>query len=309
MELSVARHLGQFAGKELIYIPNPGNAGDSLIAAATYQLLDHLGLTYRTPRFQRLKAKDRIVVYGGGGNLVGPHTFCARVCREVHASAERLIILPHTIKNVTPLLREFGSNVDIFCREEPSYDYVRTHARKANVFLADDMALGLNAQDIREPFSGLAGNLGLIIRYAKNKLLTDEGLPSWSNVVRATRRRTTRRRLHSYHNGDSLSCFRTDPEKSEFAIPPDNIDVSEVFKFGVNPKSIAFLSAFEVLQFLQRFKTIHTNRLHMAIGGALCGCQVKFYPNNYYKCRAVYLFSLAERYQNVEWMGEPDQGR
>ena len=41
----------------------------------------------------------------------------------------------------------------------------------------------------------------------------------------------------------------------------------------------------------------------MAIAGALTGRTVKFYPNNYYKCEAVYRSSMQERFPNVHWMG------
>ena len=304
MDSSVARHLREFVGEEIIYIPNPGNAGDSLIAAATYQLFDQLGLTYVTPRFQHIQPRNRIVIYGGGGNLVSPGTFSGRLCRELHKEARRLIILPHTIKNVSPLLQAFGPNVDVFCRERTSYEYVSSQAKSANTFLADDMAIGLRINDPNGPYPGQLGGLSPLLIYVHKKLFTKDGLPSLSNVLRATRRKSIRERLERLTNADTLFCFRTDPEKSQIPIPENNVDVSEVFRFGVSPRIIAYLAAYEVFRFLGRFETIHTNRLHMAIGGALAGCQVKFYENNYYKCRAVYLYSLAGRFPNVEWMSQ-----
>lgn len=58
---------------EVLYIPNPGNAGDALIAAATYQVLDDLGINYLIKRHKDDMESDvsgRVVIYGGGGNLI-----------------------------------------------------------------------------------------------------------------------------------------------------------------------------------------------------------------------------------------------
>ena len=44
-------------GKKFVYLPNPGNAGDSFIAHATYQLFDRLDLEY--------EIGDELATYSG----------------------------------------------------------------------------------------------------------------------------------------------------------------------------------------------------------------------------------------------------
>ena len=43
------KYLGQFRNFKVCYIPNPGNAGDSLIASATFQLLKKYEIEYYLP--------------------------------------------------------------------------------------------------------------------------------------------------------------------------------------------------------------------------------------------------------------------
>src|SRR5690625_1859195 len=53
------------------YIPNPGNAGDSLIAAATSQVLRQAGIRWKLLDHRPAPPmKDCVLLYGGGGNFV-----------------------------------------------------------------------------------------------------------------------------------------------------------------------------------------------------------------------------------------------
>lgn len=101
-----------------------------------------------------------------------------------------------------------------------------------------------------------------------------------------------------------LNCFRTDLEMTEIELTPDNIDLSELYKFGtVHPYLIEY-SASKFLKFLNKYAEIRTNRLHVSIGGALLGKKVYLYPNNYFKNKAVYEYSLKDKYPNIHWMGD-----
>jgi exopolysaccharide biosynthesis predicted pyruvyltransferase EpsI len=53
---------------------------------------------------------------------------------------------------------------------------------------------------------------------------------------------------------------------------------------------------------MRKFEEIRTDRLHVAIAGAVLGKSVKFHPNNYFKCRAVFEYSMAHRFSTVEWV-------
>jgi len=53
---------------------------------------------------------------------------------------------------------------------------------------------------------------------------------------------------------------------------------------------------------LDLFDEVRTNRLHDAICAGLLGKRVKMYPNSYFKNRAVYEFSMRDRFPDVEWV-------
>lgn len=54
------------------------------------------------------------------------------------------------------------------------------------------------------------------------------------------------------------------------------------------------------------FKTIHTDRLHIAIAGSLLGRNVNLYANSYFKIRAIYYSSLENHYPKTSFMGRRD---
>jgi len=54
--------------------------------------------------------------------------------------------------------------------------------------------------------------------------------------------------------------------------------------------------------YINRFETIHTNRLHVAITGALLGKQVTLSGNSYFKNRAIFKTSLEPNFPNVKFV-------
>jgi hypothetical protein len=110
-------------------------------------------------------------------------------------------------------------------------------------------------------------------------------------------------RLMARPPGGVLNCFRLDGEATDIAIPEDNIDLPIVLMFGVSPAPVAHHAARSLIAALLRFDEIRTNRLHVAIAAGLAGQRTLFYPNNYFKCRAVWEFSMRDRFPHVTWMG------
>ncbi len=59
-----------------------------------------------------------------------------------------------------------------------------------------------------------------------------------------------------------------------------------------------------MINFLEEYKVVNTDRLHVAILASLLGKEVNFYPNSYYKNEAVYNYSLFNRYpKNMLYYG------
>lgn len=303
MKDDIHSYLSQFLTERVVYIPNPGNAGDSVIATATYQCFNSLGLNYELPDPRYLDAEGKTIIYGGGGNLVGPGTFSYKTISRLHANARRLVILPHTIKNVDSLLSDFGSNVDIICRERVSYEYVRKNARRANAFLMDDMAFNLDCKKTLEWSSRIYTIPSLVGSYLISKALRANYAPGIRNILRMPMLSYRRKRIGRLVDKSKIHCFRTDGERTNMEIPPDNYDISQLLMAGVEMPAAAFLAASEVLRLLSVYDEIHTNRLHIGISSALLGKNVRFYANNYYKCQAVYEYSMKNRFPNLTWMG------
>jgi len=145
MEIDIHDYLKQFSHQAVTYIPNPGNACDSLIATATYFLFDKHHIKYVT-RFsdeEVQKIKRGIVFYGGGGSLVRYYNFSDKIIRNVVNNCEKLIILPHTIEGHFSLLHNLPDHVEILCREFKSYQYVKSIGIQ-NVYLCNDLAFSFD---------------------------------------------------------------------------------------------------------------------------------------------------------------------
>ena len=301
--MDLAAYLTSIDGT-LYYYPNPGNAGDSLIASATYQLFrkNNIDIRLITSR-RRFDAKGKIAVYGGGGNFGSDRVGAAPFVKQYHRDAKRLVVLPHTVNGCETLLAELGPNVDIICRELTTYHHVAKHATRANVYLADDVAFGMDISEILKAVPRPAFPLELLrklyyrmLRDARAEEAISLRATYLSAIFRLSELTKGRKDFRILH------CFRTDRERTNISIPPGNLDLSKIFAFGTSDVVTASHAAHCLIRIVNRCETLHTNRLHIAIAGALLGKHVMMYPNNYHKCRSVYEFSMRERFPNVCWV-------
>jgi len=91
----------------------------------------------------------------------------------------------------------------------------------------------------------------------------------------------------------TLNVFRLDKESVLETLPEPNMDLSYQ---GYATKPLD-----ELIDALQRYGQINTDRLHIAICAALLGRQVRLFPNSYYKNKAVYDYSL-KRFPNISFI-------
>ena len=272
--MSMKEFLQGYKDREIIYVPNPGNAGDSMIAYGTFQVFDSMNLNWRIVKREKHndcyywpRFKDKLLFYGGGGNLVGGLYGACKNFLLSNKGRNEIVVLPHTVANEDSFIKGLDKNVKIICREEISYKYVRElMSHKENALLSDDMALHIKG-----------------IEEYKNK--EGEGI---------------------------LNCFRKakDKEASGIKIPADNVDVSSRLKFKSwehdqkSPQDdvdIMKQVSLSVFDYLSRFSVINTNRAHMAIGGSLLNREVNMFSNSYYKNRAIYDYSLKGNYPNTRY--------
>jgi len=112
-------------------------------------------------------------------------------------------------------------------------------------------------------------------------------------------------RKYSYPNTDrTLNCFRTDCEKKSTNYPKNNIDLSMVDPYNLNPVDKKDTIAInKLLNYLTEFTDVHTDRLHIAIMATFLGRKVFLYHNSYWKNKAVYDCSL-KKFPNIQFCGE-----
>jgi exopolysaccharide biosynthesis predicted pyruvyltransferase EpsI len=287
--LPIEEYLADLQDEELIYVPNPGNGGDSLIALAAFRIFHDLRLNVSIADSDT-ELTNRVVLYAGGGSLVNEYGHAAQKLSRLHKKVKKLIILPHTINAYTDLISEFGENVDILCRELSTLDYVLSTVRKANVFLVHDLAFSLDVQGILRDRDLLDRQLqqDLRLRMGKKFYIADLSKRLFQKSER------------------ELVCFRQDVEQTSIPRPPENVDLSIRVNYDhsqSDPHLVA-KTVFNILFFMNGYARIVTNRLHLGIAGALLGKAVELYPNSYNKNESIYRFSMQQRFPNVRWVKE-----
>lgn len=294
LKTNVAEFLSQF--KQAYFIPNHGNAGDSLIAHATYKVFEIAKLNYKIIDLDRLGNQDIIkilkgktVIYGGGGNLVDDYTYARNFIEKAIQSASELIILPHTILGHQDVIEKLGANAHIFCREQESYNYVTKHAKSTNVYFADDMALCLDARKTLEE------GKKYFLPIFSSKELFRMTIYRW--------RRLIINHLKSKITGSkTLYAYREDVEKTDIPIPSTNLDISKIFTLYNFDEYHTFETSYRFLKFIDAYDEVHTNRLHVSIGALLLGKKVYLSDNSYGKNRAIYEASLKDKFKNLIWV-------
>ena len=128
--------------EKIILIPNPGNAGDSIIMLGILQFLNDYGIDFEIGNILNTYS-DKFLMYGGGGNLISLYNNCKEFILR-NSKENTIIILPHTVSGVDDLLRMniVKDNIIFFCREMTSYEYVKCFSD--NVYLDHDMAFSIS---------------------------------------------------------------------------------------------------------------------------------------------------------------------
>ncbi|MDI2111967.1 polysaccharide pyruvyl transferase family protein [Commensalibacter nepenthis] len=244
-----------------IYKSNPGNAGDSVIAAATYDFFEKRGFSFHFwSNKESYDSQRDILLYAGGGNLIeGLYLDGYNFIHQQYKLFYKTIILPHTIRGYNDLFTYNQDRFIICCREEVSYSKILSLGYVANksVLLTHDMAFGL----------------------ILNKYLDKKAPVGFKEEV---------------------NCFRTDDESKTKANHENNHDISLSWNgdYWANI-SLARNSTRSLISFLREYKVVNTDRLHIAILGSLLNMRVNFYPNSYYKNEAVFNHSIQNMFSNT----------
>ncbi|MBT0719874.1 polysaccharide pyruvyl transferase family protein [Rosenbergiella collisarenosi] len=241
-----------------VYKANPGNAGDGVIASATYDFFEKFNLDFEMySASAKYNPNEHVLVFGGGGNLIeGLYREGRDFLEDNLSSFAKVLIFPSTIKGYSDFFREHEDKFVVFCREQTTYEYILSLGYDGNsCYLTDDMAFYLDLK-----------------KYTSGASVTKE----------------------------SCNCFRTDGESSFETGHENNHDISLTWNGDYwDNKDLARNSTRCMINFLESYSTINTDRLHVSILGCLLDKKVNFYPNSYYKNQAVFNYSILNKFQKV----------
>ena len=253
-------------GGRCLLMPNGGNLGDALIAAATIQRLEGAGIPWSLLRGQRrsITPKD-LLVYGGGGSLVPAYEGGVRCVASLLEASAPVVVLPQSCSGHEEFWRSVR-RVTVFCRDQTSLRHMQQFAG-VQALPGHDMAIGLDLG--KDPFS------------------------------------TSRAFRWSAPTGGSarvLKAFRQDAEAAG-AAPPDTFDLSSLAHPAMHSAASITAHACSLLSALAQYDRVETDRLHVAIAAGLLDIPTELHDNNYGKNRAVYEFSCRQHFPAVKFVG------
>lgn len=279
--MSLAHHrmlveevLRPLRNRHVLYMPNSGNAGDSLIATGTFDCFRRLSIRFTPIGPSGAKAAGQVVILGGGGNFVPAYATIRNALESYRDSAAQIILLPHTIRGNEDLLAELGDNVTILCRDIESFRHVAAHCHRPQVLLGHDMAFHLDAEAFLFGGNTAPWQAAFQDRLAERKI---------DLQALAAREKAYLARRDSEYGGP---------------IGGSDVDPSAVFEFGVWPGN-AEKSSWCFLEFIRCMRSVVTDRLHVAIAAALLDKGCALFDNSYGKNAEVHLHSLKYHFPKV----------
>lgn len=272
-------------GQNVSFFPNPGNAGDCLIASATWQLFDEIGLFPKTLNPRDFEPESHVIL-GGGGNLI-PHYHdtekALKRCLEVRV--DKCLLLPSTIRGNEDLLKRLDARFTIVCRDLQSFYHVQENVSGANVFLSPDIVFGLDPIKLTQRVATFAH---------KSKLIFDQ---DWFNRGFKWRRALRHQRRHI---GKPLSILRCDLESTS-GNENKIADLNAHFITKRMGRESCDQVSIDIIGLLSDAGGVTTDRLHIAIPALLVNCPLKIKDNNYGKLTAV-LGLMQSKYANLNFV-------
>jgi exopolysaccharide biosynthesis predicted pyruvyltransferase EpsI len=269
--------LRELRNTSILFLPNTGNAGDSLINVGTAQCLDRLGIRY-TSITSGSSVEGQVVLLGGGGNFVPAYKTIRTALQKFMKSAKRIVLLPHTIRGNEDLLEQLDSRVTIICRDVQSYRHVLNVCPQATALLSHDMAFHVDVERF---------------------LFSNESMEAYQQLLRQVlmEKKIDLQRLQTLPR---VFYSRGDGEKAA-PIGGRDLDLSAAFALGTT-SGLAERSAWCFLEMIRTSPPIVTDRLHVGIGAALLGKVCALHDNSYGKNSEVWLHSVKRFFPTVQFV-------
>jgi|7_EtaG_2_1085326.scaffolds.fasta_scaffold02112_2 exopolysaccharide biosynthesis predicted pyruvyltransferase EpsI len=285
-EINIFEFLKSYKDKKIIYIINPGNIGDGLISYGTFNVFDKVGLDYTISHKPYGHVyENKILFYAAGGNTDDKNRFLKR-----NYANNEIVMLPHTIF--------FGGGGNLIGLYKNCYKFLKRNIKKHNIVL-----LPHTIKDEDGLIKRLDDNVKIICREVKSYQYVRSVIRNKNNVFISKDMAFYINNIDEYkiRKGTGTgNCFRTDVEKTDIVIPQNNKDISiGSISYKLSKEEI-ISRCLKMLEYLSRYEIINTNRLHVAIAGALLDRKVNLWCNNYWKNKEVYEYTL-KKYKNVVW--------
>ena len=273
-----------FNDKPVIYFPNPGNAGDSLIEVATIDFFRQHSIPFKISTNFHDAHKDSVLIHGGGGSFFADNGNVPISFLKINSEKNlnnTVIFLPQTYLGNEAFFSSLKDNVHLFSREQTSHTFLQNSNTQANLYLSHDMVFFLDIQQWMNQFSS-------------NRLL----LASPSRALKAVRRYSTCKKIAG--ESKTLYVIRTDKEKKSHEWDEDihPVDISRAFSMGTKREAYANCAAWYFLKFIDDYDTVKTDRLHVGIAATMLGKRTYLYSNSYFKTSAIFNHSIKNNFNN-----------
>lgn len=260
-----------------VYLPNPGNMGDALIAVATMQVFDRLKLSYEMYDENKTYPAGYCLVYGGGGVMVPE---CGQLDNMTALFSApgigRCVILPHSIRGCDKLLATLDERFTVFCREQKSYDYCTASGSRARFHLSDDMACYMDVDAYLSPEQAQRNlpqpnpllrllALSVLPRRCRTSILCR----CYRKTIARLNRHLKRRATLLPDGRKLLFAMRCDAESAGSVLPPEcrglpNVDISRYGGGMLRWPAFNDLLVTQLITAIEPFDIIVTDRLHVS---------------------------------------------
>lgn len=263
--------------KSFLFIPNPGNMGDILIAAATIEFFKKHQLNFTIYTKNNNEAKnEKNIVYGGGGGWAWPKGKPNGLERffPLFKKADKVIILPSSFYNCTKLIDLLDERFILFCREKNSFNYLKEQNIKSKIVLDHDMAFRMNDNIFNETLFLSDYDLTLL-KEIQTKLNEINQIPHFF-----------RKDNESIHQNTS------------------HLDISRYMGLNENSSIKHILTWGKLMLYiLDSFDTIITDRLHVGVAALLMNKKIFWLDNSYKKISGIYNHTL-KKHPNIHFLDQ-----
>ncbi len=258
------------------YIQNRGNAGDAIIASATHQVFDQLGLHTQQIKIDGILPRANIII-SGGGNLIGNYADVKHMLDKcLSVGINQCLILPHSIRGHEDTLAQLDARFTIVCRDWASYAFVQQHAPKANIKIAPDIAFSLDCKKLIAQCQTRQHKLALLknARWVKNYM-------RWKMALK---------RIQVGPN-NTLTILRRDSESTNKSAVKRKHDLMRFAGVRWYDSASDQITA-DLIALFATADHIITDRLHVSILASLLGKKVCLLENTYGKLADVWTLHM-----------------